>query len=192
MTLKYTNIARKKKKKTITNLIDDSLHQIILSLQRRVQKQSQGVEFHPHAVADALRSNLAQIRPFPLRKADAWFNYIQRSTLPDTLEENVYFVLGEVNLFFFFFLLLHPEDKIHGGRNLTLIRLHKPIYSAFPPQIKNSFRIFSSTARQEEKGRLIYFSYTSLILNLRVLKELLWQNGPLKSSCVCAWIKCFI
>lgn len=54
-------------------------------------------------MADALRSNLAQIRPFPLRKADAWFNYIQRSTLPDTLEENVYFVLGEVNLFFFFF-----------------------------------------------------------------------------------------
>lgn len=58
----------------ITNLIDDSLHQIKLALQRRVKKQSQGVEFHPHAMVDALRSNLAQIGPFALRKANASFS----------------------------------------------------------------------------------------------------------------------
>lgn len=39
---------------------------------------------------------------FPWEKQMRGLTDIQHSTLPDTLEENVHFVLGEVNLFFFF------------------------------------------------------------------------------------------
>lgn len=42
-----------------SNLIDNSLDQVELSLQRRVQQQSQRIELHPHAVVDAFRSRLA-------------------------------------------------------------------------------------------------------------------------------------
>ncbi|KAF3842063.1 hypothetical protein F7725_024014 [Dissostichus mawsoni] len=40
--------------------IDDPLDQVELSLQRRVQQQSQRVELHSHAVIDAFRAKLAQ------------------------------------------------------------------------------------------------------------------------------------
>lgn len=47
--------------------IDDSLDQVELSLQRRVQQQSQRVELHSHAVIDALRAQLAQVGPLSLK-----------------------------------------------------------------------------------------------------------------------------
>lgn len=65
-------VAKLQKKKI--HLIDDPLHQVKLSLQRGVEKKSQRVEFDPHAVIDALRSNLPQVCPLALRKADASFN----------------------------------------------------------------------------------------------------------------------
>lgn len=47
--------------------IDDSLDQVKLSLQRRVQQQSQWVEFHSHAVIDPFRASLAQVGPLSLK-----------------------------------------------------------------------------------------------------------------------------
>lgn len=49
-------------------LIDDSLDQVKLSLQRRVQQQSQWVEFHSHAVINPLRAGLTQVGPLPLKR----------------------------------------------------------------------------------------------------------------------------
>lgn len=47
--------------------IDDSLDQVELSLQRRVQQQSQWVEFHSHAVINAFRASLTQVGPLSLK-----------------------------------------------------------------------------------------------------------------------------
>jgi len=48
-------------------LIYDSLDQVKLPLQRRVQQQSQRVELHPHTVIDAFRASFAQIGPLSLK-----------------------------------------------------------------------------------------------------------------------------
>lgn len=48
--------------------IDDSLDQVKLSLQRRVEQQSQRVELHSHAVINALRAGLTQVGPLPLKR----------------------------------------------------------------------------------------------------------------------------
>lgn len=47
--------------------IDDSLDQVKLSLQRRVQQQSQWVELHSHTVIDAFGARFAQVSPLPLK-----------------------------------------------------------------------------------------------------------------------------
>lgn len=47
--------------------IDDSLDQVKLSLQRRIQQQSQRVELHSHAVVDAFRVGLSQVGPLSLK-----------------------------------------------------------------------------------------------------------------------------
>lgn len=45
--------------KKMSYFIDDSLDEVKLSLQRRVQQQSQWVELHSHAVIDTFRASLA-------------------------------------------------------------------------------------------------------------------------------------
>lgn len=55
-------------KRRIPHLIDDPLDQVIFSFQRRVQQQSQRVEFHSHAVIDAFRADLTQVGPLSLRR----------------------------------------------------------------------------------------------------------------------------
>lgn len=50
------------------DLIDDPLDQVKFSFQRRVQQQSQRVEFHSHAVIDAFRADLTQVGPLSLRR----------------------------------------------------------------------------------------------------------------------------
>lgn len=52
--------------------VDDSLDQVKLSLQRRVQQQSQRVELHPHAVIDAFRARFAQVGPLSLKTQSWW------------------------------------------------------------------------------------------------------------------------
>lgn len=47
--------------------IDDSLDQVKLSFQRRVQQQSQRVELYSHAVVNAFRVGLSQVGPLSLK-----------------------------------------------------------------------------------------------------------------------------
>lgn len=47
--------------------IDDSLDQVKFSLQRRVQQQSQWVEFDSHGVINAFRAKLAQVGSLSLQ-----------------------------------------------------------------------------------------------------------------------------
>lgn len=56
--------------------IDDSLDQVKLSLQRRVQQQSQWVELHSHAVIDAFRARFAQVGSLSLQ-TQSWSSVTQ-------------------------------------------------------------------------------------------------------------------
>lgn len=50
----------------VPHLVDDSLDQVELSLQGRVQQQSQRIELDSHVVVDAFRASFAQVGPLPL------------------------------------------------------------------------------------------------------------------------------
>lgn len=57
--------------RTTAYLIDDPLDQVEFSFQRRVQQQSQRVEFHSHAVIDAFGADLTQVGPLSLGRQSA-------------------------------------------------------------------------------------------------------------------------
>lgn len=50
-----------------THIVDDSLDQVVLAFQRRVQQQSQRVELDPHVVVDPLRADFTEDRLLTLR-----------------------------------------------------------------------------------------------------------------------------
>ena len=56
-------------------LINYSLHEVKLPLQRWIQKQCKGIEFHSHSMPNSLRASFTQVRPLPLWKGNTSYRH---------------------------------------------------------------------------------------------------------------------